>query len=106
MFTSDDEGPCGTVSGNIMSLLSENFESLIEIPSEGCFDSLFCQSGISSAADLILPSDELTKFCYAGMFMGCGSLTQPPELTATILAQGCYQFMFSGCWSLTQPPEL
>ena len=46
------------------------------------------------------------------MFRGCTSLTQAPELpatmlaTATTLATGCYRSMFSECTGLTQAPEL
>ena len=45
-------------------------------------------------------------WCYLGMFEGCESLTQAPELPATNLSFGCYRVMFNGCSSLTQAPEL
>ena len=44
--------------------------------------------------------------CYAGMFMGCTSLTSAPELPATTLAVACYGDMFYGCTSLTSAPAL
>ena len=44
--------------------------------------------------------------CFAGLFMGCTSLTQAPELSATTLTDYCYQSMFQGCTSLTQAPVL
>ena len=53
-----------------------------------------------------LPATILAGNCYQGMFSGCTSLTQAPELPATILAGNCYQGMFSGCTSLTQAPRL
>ncbi len=40
------------------------------------------------------------------MFENCTSLTQAPELPATILVNNCYSDMFAGCTSLTQAPEL
>ena len=42
----------------------------------------------------------------AGMFSGCTSLTQAPELPATILASKCYYEMFLNCKSLIQAPVL
>ena len=47
----------------------------------------------------------MSDACYSGMFRGCTSLTQAPELPATTLTSACYCYMFSGC-SLTQAPEL
>ena len=40
------------------------------------------------------------NFCYYGLFQGCTSLTQAPELPATTLAEGCYSNMFEGCSNL------
>ena len=40
------------------------------------------------------------------MFYDCKSLTQAPELPATILIYSCYNSMFEGCTSLTTAPEL
>ena len=40
------------------------------------------------------------------MFAGCTSLTTPPQLPATALAETCYSYMFKGCTSLTTAPEL
>ena len=48
----------------------------------------------------------LTNYCYSGMFWGCSSLTQAPELPAMTLAQSCYLNMFRNCTSLTSAPEL
>ena len=46
------------------------------------------------------------NFCFYKLFQGCTSLTQAPELPATILKDDCYADMFSGCTSLTEVPEL
>ena len=45
-------------------------------------------------------------YCYFGMFFGCTSLIQAPELPATTLASYCYLSMFAVCTGLTQAPEL
>lgn len=44
--------------------------------------------------------------CYERMFLGCSSLTTPPELPAMNLGAHCYQAMFSGCTSLVNAPVL
>ena len=46
------------------------------------------------------------EYCYYRMFFSCISLTQAPDLPATILASDCYNTMFYNCTSLTQAPEL
>jgi hypothetical protein len=40
------------------------------------------------------------------MFMNCTSLTTPPTLSVTTLANSCYNSMFYGCTSLTTAPTL
>ena len=107
---SDGWGLVGTdikCIGNIENLLDYTtagpFNHLIM--SDSCYKSLFrkCTS-LTQAPEL--PATILANNCYTGMFYGCTSLTQAPELPATILADSCYQNMFSGCTSLTQAPEL
>lgn len=44
--------------------------------------------------------------CYERMFLGCSSLTTPPELPSVNLGYTCYQAMFSGCTSLVNAPVL
>lgn len=60
--SSSSDKMCGTISGNVMSLLSkENFASLTAIPCIGCFYCLFYESYyISDAANLVLPAMQLT----------------------------------------------
>ena len=69
-------------SGNINSLLEEDEETARTISLEG------------------------KNYCYNGIFNGCSSLTQAPELPATTLADSCYSGMFKNCTSLTQAPAL
>ena len=47
----------------------------------------------------------MADYCYWGMFQGCTSLTQAPDLPATTLATNCYDNMFSGT-AITQAPVL
>ncbi len=96
----------GTIaaSGSVMSLIDGTGYST-EIPGECSFAGLF--SGCASLTQAPeLPATKLNTSCYSLMFEGCTSLTQAPALPATTLAEKCYDAMFSGCTSLTQAPEL
>ena len=53
-----------------------------------------------------LPTTELAKGCYFGLFSGCTSLKEAPELPATVLTEKCYYVMFYKCTSLEEAPEL
>lgn len=48
-----------------------------------------------------LPATVLNRECYSWMFANCTSLTNAPELPATIMQPRCYERMFNGCTSLT-----
>ena len=48
----------------------------------------------------------VTSYCFYKLFQGCTSLTTPPELPSTMLAQRCYTNMFTSCSALTIAPEL
>ena len=61
---------------------------------------------VQSLIDQTMTRRDVSRYCYYGMFSGCTSLTQAPELPATTLADSCYSCMFLGCTSLTQAPEL
>ena len=96
----------GTIaaSGSVMSLIDGTGYST-EIPGECSFSGLF--SGCASLTQAPeLPATKLNTSCYSHMFEGCTSLTQAPELPATTLGYSCYESMFSGCTSLTKAPEL
>lgn len=75
------------------------------VMADGCYLGMFedCTS-LTQAPEL--PATVLTNSCYQGMFSGCTSLTRAPELPATTLAKSCYNYMFYGCTSLTRAPEL
>lgn len=95
---------CG---GNIETLLDYATVEAGQHPvmAEECFAGLFmgCTSLTQAPA---LPAMTLTNNCYCYMFQDCTSLTQAPALPATTLALGCYDEMFYGCTSLTQAPAL
>ena len=95
------------VSGNIMSLLDPvSYKTITTIPYDNCFNSLFKDSNVVDASELILSATTLDDYCYYFMFKGCTSLVNPPQLPATTLALGCYNSMFSGCTSLNNAPVL
>ena len=94
------------VYGNIMSLVyGDDFIGKTTM-SGFSLESVFSESNIIDAGNLILPATTLSKDCYNLMFDGCTSLTTAPALPATTLAEDCYNSMFYGCTSLTQAPEL
>lgn len=93
--------------GNIETLLDYATVERSEHPTMAaqCYTNMFgAFSSLTQAPEL--PATVLSPDCYAGMFDGCTSLTQAPKLPATTLATGCYLNMFYGCTSLTQVPKL
>lgn len=94
------------VSGNIMSLLYEDYVNNNTLR-YGVFWGLFNgDSGLISAENLKLPATTLAQACYSSMFQDCINLVSVPELPATTLAAWCYMNMFQGCTSLENAPEL
>ena len=95
------------ISGNIMSLIyGDNFIGHTTLPSAYSFVSIFSNSKVYDAYNLILPATTLTNSCYRSMFNGCTSLVTAPVLPATTLASSCYSSMFNGCTSLVTAPAL
>lgn len=87
------------IEGNIHSLLyGDNFASNSSLTNSTFqFCSIFKQSGVRSAENLILPALSLTKYCYRAMFSKATSLIVAPALPATTLSEGCYYYMFEEC---------
>lgn len=92
-------------------LYNENGNPLIRSPllpstelSKGCYCGLFENCKLKSAPSL--PAEILKTECYRGMFKNCLFLECPPQLPATECVESCYREMFKGCKTLTQPPEL
>lgn len=92
------------VYGNVMSLVyGDNFvgqTAMNDYQFTSLFDSVWQESYLISAENLVLPATALTIGCYMSMFKGCASLTTAPVLSATTLAESCYNDMFSYCTSL------
>jgi hypothetical protein len=51
-------------------------------------------------SSLRLPSMDLSRGCYEGMFSDCINITEAPELPAINLADDCYEYMFGMCAKL------
>ena len=102
-LTFQSDGPV-EAGGNIMSLLDTSLQART-IPNEYCFRNLFagCTSLTTPPA---LPATTLAEGCYAFMFYGCENLTKAPKLPATTLADYCYRGMFNSCINLTEAPAL
>ena len=99
-----------TVEGNAMSLVyGDNFTGQTSLTGYSLYNGLLSGStGLTSAANLVLPATTLVPHCYDSMFADCTSLTTAPALPATNLGQAynCYEAMFSGCTSLATAPTL
>ena len=92
------------VSGNINSLFyNDEFSNHTE---SKILKSLFEESLVRDASNLILPAINLDEICYKWMFKNCTSLTTAPELPAMELAEDCYSGMFLNCTSLVAAPKL
>ena len=92
------------VEGNIMSLVyGDNFIGNTGLTGSYNFCSIFKNSNVVSAENLILPATTLTPHCYRAMFAQCSKLAVAPELPATTLAEGCYRFMFQDAVITTAP---
>ena len=95
------------LSGNIMSLVDENYFAKATSMEGASFAGLFAGNNdlignegnhIIDASGLLLPATTLSENCYSGMFAGCIPLSGgPAELPALTLASGCYSNMFKGC---------
>jgi hypothetical protein len=99
------------VLGNVMSILfGDNYigkNSLIVSGTQYSLSSLFENTKIRNAENLILPATTLKSNCYQSMFEGCSYLTDAPSvLPATTLEYGCYYNMFKGCANLISTPEI
>lgn len=97
------------VYGNVMSLLTDKYNSTTKIEKNIAFSFLFFGNRYLTnhkSKKLVLPATVLTFGCYSYMFNYCTSLTKAPELPATTLADYCYQSMFDECSSLTIAPDL
>lgn len=98
-----------SVYGNVMSLLTNDYQTATEITTAYAFRQLFCDSfhlKNHQTKKLVLPATTLASGCYFAMFLDCPSLKEAPTLPATTLADSCYIQMFADCTSLIKAPEL
>lgn len=94
------------LSGNIMSLLSENFENMTTIPANDCFCGLFAGARIVSAYGLSFPATSLKTNCYRNMMSWCTYLTTAPAVFPAANGIYCLGSIFQGCTNLVNPPSL
>ena len=100
------EGPYCAAGGNIMSLLSRSFDGMSSIPSEYCFASLFSDCDTMTDAPEIGAS-VLSENCFSYMFSGCSSLVSAPDLSGiSELAESCFEYMFEDCTALPSLPMM
>ena len=95
------------VYGNIMSLINEtDFKSLTSFSGSYNFYSLFRETKMVDAENLILPATTLTQHSYRNMFAFITTIIKAPQILATALATSCCQNMFYGCTNLETAPDL
>lgn len=78
--------------------------ALVAAPS--CFKNMFNGCWNLEKIQGRLGATTMYASCYEGMYMGCRSLKNGPDLPATTLATSCYASMFEGCSSLEAAPDL
>lgn len=88
-------------SGNVMSLLDNGSCSCQQMGHPGCFAELFDATNgedripyLHDTMNLILPSTNLTYYCYLRMFEQQFDLRSLPKLPAKELERMCYWYMF------------
>lgn len=87
------------LSGSILSLVyGDNYSN--ETSLSHITQRIASFSNVVSVSSDFLPSKDLGRGCYYGMFQGCTGLIKAPELPATTLANDCYSFMFDDCTNL------
>jgi len=94
------------VSGNVMYLLNGEHPNDVQMKIYALSSLFYGTENLVDASELLLPANQLTSFCYAGMFYQCTSLLEAPKLPATKLADNCYAYMFYGCTQLKKAPAL
>lgn len=87
------------ISGNIMSLLSDDFEEMTTLEYGYQFAGLFASAKVVNAKDLILPTNTQPQ-CYYRMFKEVTTLVTAPFLPATLTESQCYYGMFDGASSV------
>lgn len=94
-----------SVSGNIHSLITVDFDTLPETYFNNnrapVFFGMFKEcTQITDAKDLILPYKLTSNGCFEQMFSGCVNLKSAPALIAETLVMNCCKQMFYNCAKL------
>lgn len=97
-----------SISGNVMGLLDNGTKTMKTIPCNSCFFDLFrnCSAIKNVDKDFLKQAENLTPWCFNGMFYECVELLNAPDLPVEDLAKNCYGWMFRGCVSLQKAPDL
>lgn len=94
-----------TLEDDVSYLLNKNAVPSTTALADYAFYGLFngCAS-LQNAPEL--PWTTMGEGCYGHMFEGCTALTDAPDLPSTSLDDYCYEGMFNGCTSITTAPKL
>lgn len=96
------------IYGNLLSLQygsAFNGQTELRNTAKKAFGAIFSGTNVVDASKLMLTALTLSNGCYYGMFYGCTSLINAPELPATTIARDCYREMFKNCSSLVHVPN-
>lgn len=97
--------------GNIMSLLTGNFENATDFSFMDSPNNVFkyffqADACLVHASGLILPASSVPNNGYDWMFFGQNQLITPPQMLATEFYNDSCNAMFYNCASLTASPEI
>lgn len=97
--------------GNVMSLLTGNFENVTDFSfmqiSDTALRYLFNDDArIIHASGLILPASSVPDNCYFWMFFSQDQLITPPQMLGTDFGWGSCFAMFINCVSLIKSPQM
>ena len=100
------------IYGDIMSLICDPSYNKKTTLADNAFLKAFKDAtliDIPAGRPLMLTATTLNTSCYNSMFLGCTSLSRPPELQTTLTANvpdSAFAHMFKGCTALVSAPEL
>ena len=97
-FTINCSSDC-YVYGNVMSLLTEDYQTATEITQDRAFECLFYDnSHIKNhpSKNIVLPATTLAEDCYVCMFYHCTSLNKVECLATDVSAEDCTTSWLSG----------
>lgn len=111
MYLLDKNGNRDSVGEHEFSWLFSDCKALIQAPElpsmnlgKNCYHGMFYNTGLTEAPEL--PATVLAEGCYWGMFSHCAYLRTAPAINAEILAEDCCRQMFWLCTNLTYVPDL